>query len=334
MVGEKMFFKIIKTARELFFNDTKTKLGAKNTQEAIEKFYEKAVTTDNVENQRVLYAMYSGILGKNLEFLDPQISTAVLMQKSDGRVWLVPTVEGSEEKAAVDYATTANTASNADTLDGKHANDFIPANDTWDAIVMNWSTVQTKANGALQRTGGTMTGNIQMNGRAIYTVPIVQSNGALDIKSAGNGNNVNARGRLLNVINHEATSCMDVICLNLHYGGSLVKDSYRGVKENISLTSEERIRKILEIPVENFDYRPGFGNDQKDVVGVIVDEVEKVIPEAVITPENWNEEEFNELLGDMGNEEVPGVDKTAFVPYLIGMVQILNKEIEELKRKV
>ena len=329
-----MVFKILKTARELFFNDTKTKLGAKNTQEAIEKFYEKAVTTDNVENQRVLYAMYGGILGKNLEFLDPQTSSVLMALKTDGRVWIEPTVEGSTGKAAVDYARAAASAVNADTLDGKHASAFILSNDTWDEIAMNWSGVQAKANGALQRSGGTMTGNIQMNGRAICTAPIIQSNTALDIKSAGNGNNVNARGRLLNVINQEATSCMDVICLNLHYGGSLVKDSYRGVKENISPTTEERIRKILEIPVESFDYRPGFGNNQKDVVGVIVDEVEKAIPEAVVTPENWNEEEFNELLGDMGNEEVPGVDKTVFIPYLIGMVQILNKEIEELKRKV
>ena len=89
--------------------------------------------------------------------------------------------------------------------------------------------------------------------------------------------------------------------------------------------------RIVEVPIESFDYRPGFGNDKKDVVGVIVDEIENIIPEAVEIPEDWNEEEFNELLGDMGNKTLPGVNATAFAPYLIGMVQILNREIEELK---
>lgn len=194
---------------------------------------------------------------------------------------------------------------------------------------------------ALPLSGGTLSGNLVVNANVstsgnhgIYWFRLLQSNDELNLKSSGNGKNVNVWGRLLNVVNAEATSNMDVTCLNLHYGGSLVKDSYRGVKENINQTPEERIRKILEVPVESFDYRPGFGNGQQDVVGVIVDEVEKIIPEAVVIPEDWKEDEFNELLGDMGNKEVPGVDKTVFIPYLIGMVQILNKEIEELKRKV
>ena len=61
-----MFFNIIKTARELFFNDSKTKLGAKNTQEAIEKFYEmdfKKITPRPPMGARVFDLQQ--ILGRN-----------------------------------------------------------------------------------------------------------------------------------------------------------------------------------------------------------------------------------------------------------------------------
>lgn len=220
---------------------------------------------------------------------------------------------------------SATSAGNADTVDGKHFADI-------------QTDAQARADKCLKLTGGTVTGNVIVNAdlstsgnHGIYWFRLIKSNDELHLKSSGNTKNVNVFGRLLNVVNAEATSNMDVQCLNVHYGGSLVHDSYRGAKENISKALDERIRKILEVPIESFDYRPGFGNDKKDVVGVIVDEIEKIIPEAVEIPEDWNEEEFNELLGDMGNKTLPGVNATAFVPYLIGMVQILNREIEELK---
>ena len=224
-----------------------------------------------------------------------------------------------------DKDKSVKSAGNADTVDGKHFADI-------------QTDAQARADKCLKLTGGTVTGNVIVNAdlstsgnHGIYWFRLIKSNDELHLKSSGNTKNVNVFGRLLNVVNAEATSNMDVQCLNVHYGGSLVHDSYRGAKENISKALDERIRKILEVPIESFDYRPGFGNDKKDVVGVIVDEIENIIPEAVEIPEEWNEEEFNELLGDMGNKTLPGVNATAFVPYLIGMVQILNREIEELK---
>lgn len=49
---------------------------------------------------------------------------------------------------------------------------------------------------------------------------------------------------------------------------------------------------------------------------------------------DWNKEEFNELLGDMGNKGVPGVDQTKFIPYLIALAQLQQKELDELRQKV
>lgn len=207
---------------------------------------------------------------------------------------------------------TVGNATNADTVDGKHFTDI-------------QTDAQTRANARLARSGGTMTGNIDMNNNLITNIRILRamSPNPLYLQSENS----------VQITNSAANANMDIRCATLHYTG-LAADSYRGVKENISLATEERIRKILEIPVEVFDYRPGFGNDQKSVVGVIVDEVEKIIPEAVVIPEDWNKEEFNELLGDMGNKGVPGVDQTKFIPYLIALAQLQQKELDELRQKV
>ena len=235
-------------------------------------------------------------------------------------------------KAQVGLGNCDNTADNvksvknADTVDGKHFTDI-------------QADAQARADKCLKLTGGTVTGNVIVNAdistngnHGLYWFSLIKSNDELHLKSSGNTKNVNVFGRLLNVVNAEATSNMDVQCLNVHYGGSLVHDSYRGAKENIVKASEERIRKILEVPIESFDYRPGFGNDKKGVVGVIVDEVQDIIPEAVVIPDDWDESNFNELLGDAGNESVPGVDYTTFIPYLIALAQLQQKEIEKLKQ--
>ena len=121
---------------------------------------------------------------------------------------------------------------------------------------------------------------------------------------------------------------------NLHYQGSLVKDSYRGVKENIHEADDALVEKLLEIPVRTFDYRPGFGDGKNGVPGFIVDEVEGIFPDAIIYPDDWNEEEFNELRGSVGNEKVPGIDYTYFIPLIIGMQQQNQKRMAEMEQEI
>ena len=36
----------------------------------------------------------------------------------------------------------------------------------------------------------------------------------------------------------------------------------------------------------------------------------------------------------MGNKGVPGVDQTKFIPYLIALAQLQQKELDELRQKV
>ena len=181
-------------------------------------------------------------------------------------------------------------------------------------------------NSRLPLSGGTLTGDLNMGGKAIGQVAAIYAQDNNDARELTNGT--------FQVLSKNWASTMDARCNSLRYSGSLNHESYRGAKENITAADAERIRKILDIPVEVFDYRPGFGSNKKDVVGMIVDEVQDIIPEAVIIPEDWNETEFNELLGDMGNKAIPGIDYTVFVPYLIGMVKIQQRQIATLESEV
>lgn len=212
----------------------------------------------------------------------------------------------------VGYATNATNATNADTVDGKHFSDI-------------QSDAQARANARLALSGGTMGGNIDLNNNLINNIRILRaaSSNPLYLQSENS----------VQITNIAANANMDLRCATLHYTG-LAADSYRDAKENIAGVADETVRKILDVPVRSFDYRPGFGGDKKNVIGMIVDEVQDIIPEAVVIPDDWDESNFNELLGDAGNESVPGVDYTTFIPYLIALAQLQQKEIEKLKQSL
>lgn len=88
-------------------------------------------------------------------------------------------------------------------------------------------------------------------------------------------------------------------------------------KKNILDLEKSEAEKILNIRTVTFDYvdeRPN-GQDQK---GVIAEEVYNIIPSVV----------------SLDVEKKPNsVDYSKFIPYLIKMIQIQQKEIEELKQK-
>ena len=107
------------------------------------------------------------------------------------------------------------------------------------------------------------------------------------------------------------------------YSGTWTKSSSEKIKENIEDLDLEEAEKILDLRPVSFDYKEGFGAD--DQVGLIAEEVEKVIPRLVV-PE----------FGTEGTDDwtPASVDYIGIVPYLLKVVQEQQKEIEELKAKV
>lgn len=286
-----------------------------------------AITTGNIGNQSVKHATTADTATSannafQLRYFNTdwnsRVGNVYSILGSDGRVWLNASGDsGSYPASAVQYAN------NADTVDGCHASDFKRTSSTMDSVEAYWSDVQTKANNAFPKSGGTINGTVNLNNNGIYDSHTLQSRSTLFLRTTDK----------VSVENHAGNANMDIRCSYLHCV-DVVKDSYRGAKENILSVSDEMAKKILDVPVRKFDYRAGFGGNKKNVLGMIVDEVQDIIPESVIIPENWNEDNFNELLGDMGNENIPCIDYTTFIPYLVDMIQIQQKEIDELKQKV
>ena len=94
------------------------------------------------------------------------------------------------------------------------------------------------------------------------------------------------------------------------------KASDKRLKENIAPTTVNALDIINKLDMVEFD----FIKDKKhEEVGLIAQEVEKVIPNAISkNPEN--EDDFLHI------------DYTAFVPYLIKAIQELNQKVERLKK--
>lgn len=91
-------------------------------------------------------------------------------------------------------------------------------------------------------------------------------------------------------------------------------------KENIRDMTDEEAEKINDIRVVKFDYKDK--DNGTDVVGVIAEEVDKIIPQAV---------SYKEIAGKL----VPdGVDYSKFVPYLIKENQNQNKVINEQDKRI
>lgn len=99
------------------------------------------------------------------------------------------------------------------------------------------------------------------------------------------------------------------------------------VKSNIKDITKEKAEKILELRPVTFDMWHGENNQS----GMIAEEVLEVLPELVIVPENYDEEEAKAKIENDELVDVPSLDYTKFVPYLIRIVQEQQKEIDELK---
>ena len=100
--------------------------------------------------------------------------------------------------------------------------------------------------------------------------------------------------------------------------------SSRRYKENIIPLSEDEAKKILDVEIVNYDYKENVVDEDEryDQKGAIAEDVVNLIPNAV-------------TYADIDGEQLPdGINYTKFIPYLIKMVQMQQKEIDQLKAEV
>lgn len=98
---------------------------------------------------------------------------------------------------------------------------------------------------------------------------------------------------------------------------SFIQKSSSRFKTDIETLTDEEARKILEIHPVTFFYTNQ--EDRKKRSGVIAEEAIDVIPSVV-------------SLDEEGNPD--GVSYPDFVPYLIKMIQIQQREIDQLKEQI
>lgn len=276
---------------------------------------------DNANGVTVIKTDWSGRYATN----EAQLYSIHL---NDDRVWLGCSINSAAKQIGVQYATNSNysNSSGVATKVNDGAYEYSPTTlYAWFGDRYTKAETNNLVNAKLPLSGGSMTGDIHLQNHSIDGIfYLLAWQASMWLETSG----------ICQFANPSRTQNASIAVWDVHYSGSLAHDSYRGCKENIKDISSDDYRKILDIPIHKFDYRPGFGGDKKGVVGMIVDEVEKIIPEATVIPEDWDESSFNELRGKMGNENVPGIDDTVFIPYLIALVQDHEKDIHAKKKTI
>ena len=109
--------------------------------------------------------------------------------------------------------------------------------------------------------------------------------------------------------------------------------SSRLVKENIRPIDDEIIEKVLQLDVKSFDYN-GKTRVEKNQTGMIAEDVLEILPQFVHVPDNYDEEETKRKLDNNEFTETLSIDYSNFVPALIKLVQMQQKQINDLKNLI
>lgn len=115
------------------------------------------------------------------------------------------------------------------------------------------------------------------------------------------------------------------------YASSYPGASTKLVKENISEITEDEAKKILELNPIHFDFIEEFGG-KKDQIGLIAEDVLEKIPQCVDIPDGYKESDFDRNKGI--DNKILSLDYSKLTVHLIKMVQILQREIDDLKTNV
>ena len=102
------------------------------------------------------------------------------------------------------------------------------------------------------------------------------------------------------------------------YASAFTQQSSKRFKENIINMELSEAEKLYQLNTVSFDYI----NGEKDMVGLIAEEVEPLLPNVC----SYGEEG--------GEKTLFGIDYTRFIPYLIKLAQEQKKEIDELKAEI
>lgn len=162
----------------------------------------------------------------------------------------------------------------------------------------------------LPAAGGIIAGNLQINGGISSNSYYTKDPGATMKIVATNYINLQANGSI-QARNHDDTGWVGMSALGFY------NQSSQRYKEHIQDMSEETAKEILQLRPVTYDYKNK--NDGTNCLGLIAEEVAQIEK----YPVSYN-----------ADGKVDGLDYSKFIPQLIKMVQMMQKEINELKKQI
>ena len=112
---------------------------------------------------------------------------------------------------------------------------------------------------------------------------------------------------------------------------SLTQTSSRKYKKNIVSLTDDEAKKILELRPVTYDFKDE--DCGKHMRGFIAEEVDEVIPELVKHTNVYKDVKCDKDSDNNKGDEV-SLDYTMMIPYLTKMIQLQQKQIDELKNEV
>lgn len=196
------------------------------------------------------------------------------------------------------------------------------------------STYLTKTNASsiyLPKTGGTVTGALTVNGGATFNANVdlpknmlvahdVQATSMLFATLVARPDEKD--GGYINFVTYNNKDYAPI------RAAGFTTMSCKYSKTNIETISDTDALKILDIEPVNFDYKTEYGGQQNQI-GVLAEDTYKILPKVVNMPKDYVDGQLDPSKGI--DQPMPSVDYAKFVPYLIKLAQIQQKEIEELK---
>lgn len=175
------------------------------------------------------------------------------------------------------------------------------------------------------KSGGTITGNTSL---------VISSTSDYSRLSLGDSTHngtiwLYGSGHHVNLISTNSTQNRNVYLPNGD-GTIALASSSRRVKKNIRAMTDEEAQRLLDIEIVKFDYKGDWGGGEKNRSGVIAEDVQKIIPEAVHVFDNYDPN----LPVDSEYNMPPEMDYQRFIPYLIKMVQMQETKINELEAEI
>ena len=132
---------------------------------------------------------------------------------------------------------------------------------------------------------------------------------------------INSLGEPINVLTPSSENFDNVyIPGDLYVDGTIITPSDINIKDNISLINEDRTNKIMNLKPSAFTFK----NDTSKQIhyGFIAQEFITEYPELVITKP------------DKKLNNIKGINYLEIIPLLVKQIQLMQREIDELKGKV